>query len=381
MRLIFMLKSIKLKYKLALILVFALFFCFFIKPEALSKIEDTPTLSVDVMSLIKQNINLSNEYVGYVIPINSLEVMANVSGYIDEIFVKGGDKVNEGDNLLLIDQKQYKADFEAANASLKMAEAEYFNAKNYYNRIIKAGKNAVSASDIDNAKASFLSAEAKMKQAKAEVEKARVILDYTVLQSSINGLVGAVGLTKGDFISAGQTKLFDVIQTSPIRVEFAIPDKDILNNFANLTQDSDKYEIKLKLADNSWYQNKGKFAYFDNKINKLTSSLAVFVDFENPDNVLLANSYVTVAVSKKLTDVFVIDRKYVRLADDGAFVYVIKNNSLRKEKLKILGYYNNDYVTDNDFAKNDFLVVGNVDNITAGTKLKIKIIDSKTEAR
>jgi len=376
-----MLKSIKLKYKLALILVFALFFCFFIKPEALSKIEDTPTLSVDVMSLIKQNINLSNEYVGYVIPINSLEVMANVSGYIDEIFVKGGDKVNEGDNLLLIDQKQYKADFEAANASLKMAEAEYFNAKNYYNRIIKAGKNAVSASDIDNAKASFLSAEAKMKQAKAEVEKARVILDYTVLQSSINGLVGAVGLTKGDFISAGQTKLFDVIQTSPIRVEFAIPDKDILNNFANLTQDSDKYEIKLKLADNSWYQNKGKFAYFDNKINKLTSSLAVFVDFENPDNVLLANSYVTVAVSKKLTDVFVIDRKYVRLADDGAFVYVIKNNSLRKEKLKILGYYNNDYVTDNDFAKNDFLVVGNVDNITAGTKLKIKIIDSKTEAR
>jgi len=376
-----MLKSIKLKYKLALILVFALFFYFFIKPEALSKIEDTPTLSVDVMSLIKQNINLSNEYVGYVIPINSLEVMANVSGYIDEIFVKGGDKVNEGDNLLLIDQKQYKADFEAANASLKMAEAEYFNAKNYYNRIIKAGKNAVSASDIDNAKASFLSAEAKMKQAKAEVEKARVILDYTVLQSSINGLVGAVGLTKGDFISAGQTKLFDVIQTSPIRVEFAIPDKDILNNFANLTQDSDKYEIKLKLADNSWYQNKGKFAYFDNKINKLTSSLAVFVDFENPDNVLLANSYVTVAVSKKLTDVFVIDRKYVRLADDGAFVYVIKNNSLRKEKLKILGYYNNDYVTDNDFAKNDFLVVGNVDNITAGTKLKIKIIDSKTEAR
>lgn len=376
-----MLESIKLKYKLALILVFALFFCFFIKPEALSKIEDTPTLSVDVMSLIKQNINLSNEYVGYVIPINSLEVMANVSGYIDEIFVKGGDKVNEGDNLLLIDQKQYKADFEAANASLKMAEAEYFNAKNYYNRIIKAGKNAVSASDIDNAKASFLSAEAKMKQAKAEVEKARVILDYTVLQSSINGLVGAVGLTKGDFISAGQTKLFDVIQTSPIRVEFAIPDKDILNNFANLTQDSDKYEIKLKLADNSWYQNKGKFAYFDNKINKLTSSLAVFVDFENPDNVLLANSYVTVAVSKKLTDVFVIDRKYVRLADDGAFVYVIKNNSLRKEKLKILGYYNNDYVTDNDFAKNDFLVVGNVNNITAGTKLKIKIIDSKTEAR
>lgn len=374
-------KSIKLKYKLALILVFALFFCFFIKPEALSKIEDKPTLSVDVMSLIKQNINLSNEYVGYVIPINSLEVMANVSGYIDEIFVKGGDKVNEGDNLLLIDQKQYKADFEAANASLKMAEAEYFNAKNYYNRIIKAGKNAVSASDIDNAKASFLSAEAKMKQAKAEVEKARVILDYTVLQSSINGLVGAVGLTKGDFISAGQTKLFDVIQTSPIRVEFAIPDKDILNNFANLTQDSDKYEIKLKLADNSWYQNKGKFAYFDNKINKLTSSLAVFVDFENPDNVLLANSYVTVAVSKKLTDVFVIDRKYVRLADDGAFVYVIKNNSLRKEKLKILGYYNNDYVTDNDFAKNDFLVVGNVDNITAGTKLKIKIIDSKTGAR
>ena len=72
-------------------------------------------------------------------------------------------------------------------------------------------------------------------------------------------------------------------------------------------------------------------------------------------------------------------REYAKLYDDGVFVYLIKNNKLKKEKLNIVGHYNNSYVTDNNFAKNDFLVLDNIENIDPNTNLKIKIIDNKSE--
>ena len=373
-----MFKPLKIKYFM-LFLLLSYFFILAIKSEPLSKTNNDNTLSVDVVSLIKQNINITNEYVGYITPIKSLEVMANVSGYIDQIFVNGGDSVSKGDNLVLLDQRQYKADFESAKASLKMAEAEYTNTKNYYQRVMKTEKNVISASDIDNAKASFLSSEAKLKQANADLEKAKILLDYTVLQSSIDGIVGNIALTEGNFVNAGQSKLFEIIQTSPIRIEFAISDKEFLTFFTGSIKDFENIELKIKLADNSLYNNKGKFAYIDNKVNKQTNSLAVFADFENPDNRLLANSYVSVLLIKNLRNVFLINQKYTKLSDKGIFVYIVKNNKVRQEKLNVVGYYNDAYVVDNNFAKNEFLVVDNIENIEANTKLKIKITDDNPE--
>lgn len=351
----------------------------FFNSNALSMVENSDTMVIEVLPLTKQDIDITSKYVGYVVPIKSVEVMANVSGYIDEIWAVGGNKVEYGDNLLLIDQRQYKANVDAMKASKSMAYANFVNAKNYYNRIKKAGEKAVSASQIDEAKAQFLSTEAELKQADAELKKAEVLLDYTVLQASISGILGNVNLTKGNFVSAGQTKLFSIIQQNPIRVKFAISNKDYIDNLANQKQPFANSKIKLKLADNSTYQYEGKFAYIDNQIEKQTASLTVFADFENPDNKLLANSYVDVALEKKLNDVFLIKQNYVKLENEGAFANIIKNNNLRKEKLNIVGYFDDAYVVNNKFAKNDFLVIENLNNINKNTKLKIKLVSSNVE--
>lgn len=366
----------KNKFYIPVSVAFAIVLAIFFNSDAVSMVENDKTIIIDVLPLNQQDIDITSKYVGYIVPIKSVEVMANVSGYIDEIWANGGEKVAFGDNLLLIDQKQYKAEVDALKASKSMAYAKFINAKNYYNRIKKVGKNAVSPSQTDDAKAQFLSAEAELKQAEAELQKAQVMLDYTVLQASIDGILGDVNLTKGNFVSAGQTKLFSIIQQNPIRVKFAVSNKEYLDNLTNTNQPFANSLIKLKLADNSVYQYNGKFAYFDNQIEKQTSSVTVFADFENPDYKLLANSYVDVLIEKKLQNVFLIQQNYAKLENEGTFVNVVKDNKLRKEKLNILGYYNNSFVVDNKFAKNDFLVTSNINNIDKNTKLKIKLISS-----
>ena len=67
------------------------------------------------------------------------------------------------------------------------------------------------------------------------------------------------------------------------------------------------------------------------------------------------------------------------MENEGVFAYVIKDNKIRKEMLNIVGYHDGAYVVDNKFAKSDFLVADNIDNIEKNTKIKVKLIDEKTE--
>ena len=107
---------------------------------------------------------------GYVTPIKSVNLVPNVSGYIQDVWVEGGQKVKYGDNLLLIDQREYKAALDSAKANLEKARATLANAKVYYQRISKAGNKAISKTEIDNAKAKYLSAKAEESAAKADLE-------------------------------------------------------------------------------------------------------------------------------------------------------------------------------------------------------------------
>ena len=132
---------------------------------------------LNVVSLNPQDITISTSYVGYVTPIKSVDLVPNVSGYIDEVWVTGGQKVKTGDNLLMIDQREYKAALDAAKASVTQAQANLNNAKVYYDRIKKAGTKAISPTEFDNAKAKYLSALAAIEEAKANQAKAQTMYD------------------------------------------------------------------------------------------------------------------------------------------------------------------------------------------------------------
>ena len=340
-------------------------------------------LVINVVPLEAQDVRLTSQYVGYVTPIKSVEIVPNVSGYIDEVWAEGGQTVAEGDNLVLIDQREYKAQLNAAAAAAAQAKADFDNAKTYYNRMKKAGKKAVSASELDQAKAQFLAADAALQQAEAEQQKADVLYNYTVLQAPISGIVGDVTLTKGDYVAPGGTSLFSIIQFDPIRVKFAISDKEYLSAAARAGGGKlfAGEDIQIRLADGRIYPAAGVFRYTDNQVDKSTNSVTVFADFANTDKQLLANSYVDVLLSKQMKDIFLVRQNYATLNDKGAFVYVMQKGNLKQVPLKIAGYLDDYYITENKFAQDEYLVVDKIGRIAPGTKLKMRIAPAETEEK
>lgn len=340
-------------------------------------------LTLNVIPIEPQDITITSTYVGYVTPIKSVDLVPNVSGYIEDVFVQGGQDVKVGDNLVLIDQREYKADLNAAIAATTQAQANFNNAKVYYERIKKAGKKAISQTEFDNAKAEYLSALGNLEEAKANQAKAQVMYDYTVLQSSIDGVVGNVDLTKGNYVAPGSGALLSIIQYDPIRVVFSISDKEYLNEIAkqNGAPLFAGEKIMLKLSNGNLYKPLGEFKFTDNSIDKATGSVAVYADFANPNHELMANAYVDVLLEKNVKDAVLVRQNYVVLSPDGNYVYTIKNNQLLKTPVTILDEQNGNYVLANRFAKGEYLVTDKVGNVGKDTKVKIKIASANGEKK
>lgn len=330
-------------------------------------------LELNVIPLKKQDVSASTEYIGYITPIHQVSLVPNVSGYISEIWVRGGQDVKIGDKLLMIDQREYKAAYEAAVAARNQAKADYNNARVYFDRIKKVGPKAISKTEYDNAQARFLAAEASLAAAGADMEKAKVMLDYTLLQASINGTVGNVALTPGNYVAPGSDALLSIVQYDPIRVVFSISDKEylgLLNAGGDLLKNQ---KIRIRLADGKIYAENGEFKFTDNRIDNSTNSIAVYADFKNPSKELVANAYVDVLLEKEYKDAFVIAQNRATLTPDGIFAYIVRNKQLVKTKLNVLASVDNNYIVGNQFGGDDYLVIDKVPTITPQTKVKIKV--------
>ena len=93
--------------------------------------------TISAAPLAEREVTVDKGYIGYVTPINDVSVRPYISGFIDDIRVKGGSEVKSGDVLLVINQAEYKAQLDAASASVAQAQATYNNSDVYYQRIQK----------------------------------------------------------------------------------------------------------------------------------------------------------------------------------------------------------------------------------------------------
>ena len=329
---------------------------------------------VNVVAIIDQEVTVEKEYIGFVKPVNDVVVQPYISGFISRVNISGGQEVKVNDNLVLIDAAEYVAVLDKAKADVAKANADYVNAKDYYERIEKAGVRAISQTEINNAKADFLSAEALLKQAEAVEQQAEINLGYTIIEAPIDGVVGSVPLTAGDYVSP-QSELMRIVQITPMRVVFSITDKDYLEELKKSKMFEDE-KVKIRLADGTIYEKFGEFKYVDNAIDRTTNSIAVFFDFENQQRKLVDNAYVTVLVEKKYRGV-VWPKDMVTLQADGSFVVVADGETVKRRKVKILNEYENNYILENDFKPEEKLVADKI--ILHGNEQKMAIVENNAK--
>lgn len=301
--------------------------------KSIQPIEISRPTTVNVQKMQSIPLVLSHTYIGSVIPIHSVEIRPFIAGFIEEVYVNGGDFVETDQPLFLLEQSQYIVQKNLQKANIMQTLADLQNAKTYYERLKQAGDKAVPQSDLDAAKAKFFASSAAFAAAVAQYNAAQVMYNYTFVNAPINGFLGNVSVTKGQYVSPEGSPLAYLVQTTPMRIVFSIPNttylKEKQSNSNNLFADK---KIRLKLADGQLYDITGKVQFLDNAVTATTDSVQVFADFENANRLLLPNAYVDVLVEEDIPNALVIPQKFVSMKQDGYFVWVVGADGLLHER-------------------------------------------------
>ena len=273
-----MMKKLFAAVLIFMIITFGVFFDFRTKSPLPLNIPKTETLIVPIHSLKTQSFTYTKSFIGSVEAIQSVAIVPYLSGFLKEVHVNSGSKVNQGDVLFLLDERIPSAELEQAKETVVQAFSARANAENYYNRIKNTERKAISATELEQARTTFEEADATYQKALGAQKQAQTLYDYTVIKAPISGWVGNITATVGEYLSPQGKILANLIGFSPIRLIFSIPMSAYQDNI-----DLKKAQLKVILENGQTLEFKNFQVIQDNQTNKTTDSLSFFIDVPNED--------------------------------------------------------------------------------------------------
>jgi multidrug efflux system membrane fusion protein len=265
---------------------------------------------------------------GTVTPYMSVTVKARVSGELMPVKFTEGQQVRQGETIMVIDPKPYKAALDQAKGTLAHDEALLKNAQAEYRRykaLFDAG--VVSKESLDSDEAAQGQYQGAIESDKAAVENAQLQLDWCSIQSPINGRIGLRLVDPGNIVTANTTNLVIINQFEPIAVDFTLPEGQLPTVLHKLIADK---KMPVEAFDRSDTQklSGGYLLTADNQIDTTTGTDKLKAVFENKDQQLFPNQFVNVhLILENRADALVVPSAAIQSGQQGSFVWVIKTDA------------------------------------------------------
>jgi len=319
-----------------------------------------------------------NNHIAHVEAINSVSLLPQVSGTVDEVLFKEGSFVHAGDVLFVIEQDRYKAtqalrEAELASARATLTEAE----RNYKRQIALSKQNIASKATFDNAESSFLQAKAAVQQAQANLDLAKIDMGYTQVTAPISGYIGKALVTKGNYVTASSQVLAKIIQVSPIRVTFSLTDKEFLTLKSHYEEDAKiQMKARITLPDGSHYSEDFSSRFADNEVSTNTATVAIYSDFANTDEKLLPGNYVQIALTKDTPEVSVmIPQASLAQDEHGFYTFVVNDENMVEERRLTLGdVIGSDQIVKEGLKAGDKVIIQGLQKVRDGIKVKAAMV-------
>ncbi len=355
--------------------------------------QNMPPVPVKAFKVEHKDVEISKTYPALIKPYEKVEIIARVNGFLEKKHFTEGQFVKVGDLLYTIEQDMYKAKLEQVKANLQKAQAnlkkseanlkkseanlkkassDYERAKSLYSSKSISDKEydsylnqfETTKSEIETTKAEIESAKAEIESSKANLKQAQIELDYTVIKSPINGIVGAKNLDVGNYVQTNKL-LTTITSINPIYAEFAISKDDVSN-----------YLEQIKSANLEIGNLKGKIDYISPTIDSSTNTLQIRAKFENEKNELIAGEFVKVSMNGiKIKNVATIPEQAILQTPNGAMVYVAVDGVATIRPVNIGVLTNSGIVINSGLNDGDLVVINNIAKVRPNSK--ITIVDGK----
>ncbi|HEY4163809.1 MAG TPA: efflux RND transporter periplasmic adaptor subunit [Dongiaceae bacterium] len=253
-----------------------------------------PAVAVTVSRPLVKNIVEWDEFTGQFEAVDSVEIRARVSGYLDSIHFEDGQMVKKGDLLFVIDQRPFQISLSSAQSALTSANARLAFAKSELGRAAKLRQSDyLSQSTYDQRMQETQSASADAQVATSAINAAQLNLEFTQIASPISGRMDAHEVSIGNLISGGDagatTLLANVVSLDPIHFIFDMSEADFLAYQraieAGKLQNTREGGVKVSahLMDETKWSLQGTLDFVNNQVDRTAGTIRARAVFPNAD--------------------------------------------------------------------------------------------------
>ncbi len=256
----------------------------------------------------------------------NVDIVPQVSGVVQTIFVQEGAVVTNGQPLFQIDPSDYRMRVQQAEAMLAVdhSNLELARATLQRNQLLLE-KRLISQDNFDILKTRVTSLESQLKMDEAAVDQARLNLSRCTLTAPLAGLCSKRYLDAGNLAAAGMTRLINIRSYNPLRLDCTVSEQYLPAIRRAMAAGSIPVEVTPQGDTNRFA---GTLSFMDNAVNPSSGTLLLRGEVPNPDLKLWANQFVTLRIIvDTVADAIMVPESAVQFGKNGSYLYVTGTNN------------------------------------------------------
>jgi membrane fusion protein, multidrug efflux system len=332
----------------------------------------SPPPAVAVTPVVNREVTATGDFVGRVVAIDKVDVVARVAGFVQKRNFTEGQQIKTGDLLFRIEPDTYKAAVDQQSANLARAKATEVNANLQLQRGQELVHNQnIPQSTVDQRAADEQGAQADVLQAQALLEQAKINLAYTEIRSPIDGRIGLANFTVGNLVGPSSGALATIVSEDPIYVIFQASEADIIEYKHRMAASADKnphVTIHIKLPDGTIYQHPGRTNFLDVQVQPETDTVQVRAQLPNPEGMLIPGGIVDVIVDRAAPQAsLVVPQSAVQLDQAGRYVMVVgPDKKVEQRRIETGVEQGRDIVVTQGLKEGELVIVEGIQKVHPG---------------
>jgi len=332
-----------------------------------------PPPLVSVVKARTQDVPRYLDEIGRNAALESVTVTPQVGGRIEERHFKDGDNLKAGQLLFVIDPRPYKAQLDAAQATLAQNKAALELAKIEFERDADIlNTRAISKEDYDTKKNAVDVSKAQVEAAEAALETAKLNLEYCYIHSPIDGRAGARLVDVGNVVQANSTALLSIQRNDPIYANFTVTERDLPEVQKQISHRTLKALIWLP-TDTSNEARTGIVEFLDNTVQNGTGTVNLRATIPNGDRHFWPGQFVNVRLVLGTDQgAVLIPSDAAQISQRGPFVFVVKSDDTAELRPVVLGQrQGSDVVVTGGLSAGERVVVAGQMTVRPGGKVRV----------
>ena len=343
-----------------------------------------PPPAVTVAKPAMRTVSDFDEYVGRFAAIDSVEVRARVSGYLEGVHFKDGQIVKQGDLLFTIDKRPFQNTLDQARANLAQAKSNLAYTEADYTRGQQLVRDkTITDQTFEQRAQAYRNAQASVSNNEAAVRQAELDIEFTELRAPVNGRIGDRRVSPGNLVTGGTsgntTLLAAIVSTDPIYFEFTFDEASFLRyermskTGKDVASRSAGVQVALKLIDEQDFAHDGHMDFVDNVIDRSTGTIRGRAVFANPNNIFTPGMFARVRVpASPPNEALLVPDAAIGTEQIRKYLLVVDADDTVRQKYVTLGQVTSDglRVIKEGLRPDDRVVISGLMQARAGMKVR-----------